>query len=182
MPHEDCRLAFALSRRSLILIAYLLSLVSSSALAASGKPQDTSLLKIVTHHQSATCGIIIESKWFANAQKYEDAFQSLVKGVISDSTQIPSQIDFSHYGVLLISMGQQRTGGYSVKLAAEQMEVVDRRAKIKVLWTTKKPGMMAIQMLTNPCLLLEVPKGDYDFIDVVDQTGKTRLSVPLNEE
>jgi hypothetical protein len=101
--------------------------------------------------------------------------------VISDSKPEPAPINFDNSAVVLISMGQQRTGGYSVKLASDFMEVKNNRGTIAVEWREVKPGMVAIQMLTNPCLFVEVPRGDshghYTSIDIVDQSGKTRATI-----
>lgn len=103
----------------------------------------------------------------------------MFRGLISDSKPQPAVIDFDSHAALLISMGQQRTGGYSVKLASEQMHVKGGRAEISVNWTVAKSGMVAIQMLTNPCLLLQVARGDYQVIDIVDQSGKVKQTITV---
>ena len=136
-------------------------------------------LQINSIYQSAICGTITESQWLANQQQYETTYQALNQGIISDSKPKPVPIDFSRYGVLLVSMGQQQTGGYAVKLASSQVEVANGRAKIQVNWVTKAPGTMTVQMLTNPCLLLKIPGTDFDVIDVIDQSGKVRVSVAV---
>ena len=156
-------------------------LSSGIVMAASGKPNESATLPVVVHYQSATCGSIVESHWLSSQQQYESIFQAMYEGLIADSMPQPVQINFDRQSVLLISMGQQRTGGYSVKLASAKMEVANERAKIQVQWNVKKPGMIAIQMLTNPCLLLEIPGGNYKFIDVVDQSGVTRQSFAVNQ-
>jgi len=136
-------------------------------------------LQITTRYQSAICGTITESQWIDDQQHYEMIFQALNQGLISNSKPKPPSIDFSRDGVLLISMGQQQTGGYAVKLASNQLEVANDRVKIQIEWITKKPGMMTVQMLTNPCLLLEIPRAGYDTIDVIDQSGNVRVSVSV---
>ena len=153
----------------------------ANVMAASGKPVENDSMSIVVHHQSATCGNIVESLWLPDQQKYESTFQAMFTGLMSDSRPQPAPVNFDSHAMLLVSMGQQRTGGYSVKLAAAKMGVANDRAKIQVQWTVKKPDMMAIQMLTNPCLLLEVPRGNYKFIDVVDQSGVTRQSIATDQ-
>ena len=165
--------------KGFLILFLIVSLHSSGVLAASGKPEDDKKLEVTVHYLSATCGSITESQWIADQQQYELTLAALHKGTISDSTAKFPVVDFDRYGVLLISMGQQRTGGYSVKLASNEMNIVDGRGKVRVQWNTKKPGMITIQMLTNPCLLLKVPKGDYSAIDVLDQLDNIRTSVAV---
>ena len=167
-------------RWPLSVICLILFLLSGDVMALSGNPENTSSLPVTVLHQAATCGTIVDSQWISAQQPYEITFQSLFQGKISSSNPEPATVDFSKNGVLLISMGQQRTGGYSVTLAVDQMQISDGRAKIQVVWNTRKPGTMAIQMLTNPCLMLEVPKGNYSVIDVQDQVGNTRMSISVN--
>ena len=166
--------------RTLVATGLLCFLYLGKVMAVSGKPPESEMVPIIVHHQSATCGNLSESQWISDQQKYESVFQAMFRGFISDSRPQPALVGFDKHAMLLVSMGQQRTGGFSVKLAAEQMEVSNNRARIKVHWQTAKPGMMAIQMLTNPCLLLEVPRGNYELIDIVDQSGKTRQSIAVD--
>lgn len=163
-----------------LLVAILL--LAGKTLAVSGKPPESSLLPMIVHHKSATCGTLVESQWLSNQKEYEAVFQEMFKGLISNTKPQPAVIDFKNRAMLLVSMGQQRTGGFSVALASKQMDVANERATIRVQWKTSKTGMVTIQMLTNPCLLLEVPRGNYRVIDVVDQSGKVRQSITVDQQ
>ena len=158
--------------------------VSGCAMAGSEDASnvESPTLKVSVHHQSATCGKLTESQWLPDQQRYESTFQAMFQGLVSDSKPQTKIINFDKYGMLFISMGQQRTGGYSIKLSSEQMQVKDGRATIEVNWVTAKRGMVTIQMLTNPCLLLLVPRANYRVIDVVDQSGTLRQSINVNGE
>ena len=158
--------------------------------ASSGKPKEMEPqaavpAKIIAHHYSSTCGNIIESQWLSSHEAYEASFKAMFQRVISDSKPEPVSINFDVSAMVLISMGQQRTGGYSVKLASELMDIKNNRATIAVQWREAKSGMVTIQMLTNPCLFVEVPRGgsygNYTIIDVVDQAGKTRVTINTTE-
>jgi hypothetical protein len=170
-----------LSPAKMSLLVFLLS-IAGEATAVSGKPPENDLFPVIVHHKSATCGTLVESQWLSDQKEYEAVFQAMFKGFMSDTKPQPATIDFDNKAMLLVSMGQQRTGGFSVTLASKQMEVADERAKIQVQWKTSKAGMVAIQMLTNPCLLLEVPRGNYTVIDVVDQSGKVQQSITVDQK
>lgn len=129
--------------------------------------------------QSSVCGKLTSSQWLDDAQQYHATFNAMFQGLISDSKPQPSVINFDSHAALLISMGQQRTGGYAVKLASQQMSVKGDRALISVNWTVAKSGMVTIQMLTNPCLLLQVPRGEYQVIDIVDQSGTVKQTITV---
>ncbi|HDP88491.1 MAG TPA: protease complex subunit PrcB family protein [Thioalkalivibrio sp.] len=88
-------------------------------------------------------------------------------------------VDFEQAGVLLLEMGQRPTGGYAVALAEPVIAVDDGIATVTVNWQEPAPGAIATQALTSPCLLLEIPRGDYTSIRVVDQDGRLRLEIPV---
>jgi hypothetical protein len=163
---------------------------SSMGCAATGKPADNEqkipkldntsvdMVNVVdVLHQSGTCGNITESQWITDQQKYLTSFQGMSQRVISDKKPETAVVDFKKNAVIVIAMGHQRTGGYSVKLASTQIAIKNNRATISVEWRRPMPGMFSIQMITNPCLFVTVPHGDYASIDVVDQTGKRRATL-----
>jgi len=66
------------------------------------------------------------------------------------------EIDFSKETILLVTLGQQRTGGYSVEITG----VEQQEGKTVVLVSTRepKPGGLNIQVLTAPFHIVAVPK------------------------
>ncbi len=79
--------------------------------------------------------------------------------------------------LLLISMGQQRSAGYSLALLSETTTVVDGQISIQVAWNSPPPGMMMAQVVTRPCLLLALTAQNYKGVQVVDQTGALKMSL-----
>lgn len=163
-------------------ICVTLSIFLSQSVAAGGRAANDeqttlSAMKIVVHHRSSTCGGLTQSQWLPNQQVYESTYKALFQNLISDSKPDPAIINFASHAMLLVSMGQQRTGGYAVKLASDQLQLENHRAKISVDWVHPPAGMMTIQMMTNPCLLLQIPRQDYQFVDIVDQSGKVRQTI-----
>ena len=154
---------------------------ASAAHSFGSKPQEQKLEHVEVVHQGSTCGALSQSQWLTEQQKYEVLQKSLMSNVIAGNASNFPAIDFSRRSLLVISMGQQRTGGYSVRLASSQLDVVNDRASVHVNWISPKPGMITIQMLSNPCLLLSLPKGNYKFVDIVDQTGKIKQSLTTSD-
>ncbi|MDY0163286.1 protease complex subunit PrcB family protein [Desulfobotulus sp.] len=88
-------------------------------------------------------------------------------------------VDFDREGVLLLGLGMRRTGGYGIRLASPDLEVSGDTAMIRLHLLRPSPGARTIQVLTWPCVLLRVPRGDYRHVQAVDEAGrlvvKTRI-------
>ena len=84
-------------------------------------------------------------------------------------------IDFKKYRVLHIDMGQKRTAGHSISLARPDAQLIDGRLVISVNWHEPAKGQLLAQVLTHPCMLLQVPLVKFNSIQVIDQTGKQRI-------
>lgn len=85
------------------------------------------------------------------------------------------KVDFDNSNALLISMGQKPSGGYAVSLRESTANVKRGTAQIAIDWVEPIPGVFTTQMLTSPCLLVSLPKGDYQKLEVVDQYNKTHF-------
>jgi hypothetical protein len=89
------------------------------------------------------------------------------------------EVDFSVDGLLLVHMGQQRTGGYAIELADPIAQVKDGIASVLVDWITPLPDTVVTQMITAPCILLKLQKSDFSSIQVIDQDGRVRVVVDV---
>lgn len=92
----------------------------------------------------------------------------------------PSQhttANFPHHAVILLSMGQQTSGGYALKLASTPLRISNQKASLAIEWLTPQAGMMLTQALTSPCILIEIPLGDFNTLDIVDQSGNARFTL-----
>jgi len=159
----------------------ILCITAPLVLAVSGKPTEEPL-SVRKLHQSTTCGSVAVSQWITTPAQAEKVYKQLFHGVITDTQPKPPDTNYSTHALLLVSMGQKTTGGYSVTLASEELKLLNAHAQLSVHWTEAKPGMITIQMLTNPCLLVDVSRGAYEFIDVVDSSGKVRQSIELTAQ
>jgi len=72
-------------------------------------------------------------------------------------TKIPD-VDFETEMVLLVAMGQQRTGGYAIEITA----VTPTQDRVRVALKTKEPapGGITIQALTAPFHMVAVPRSE----------------------
>jgi hypothetical protein len=95
--------------------------------------------------------------------------------------QLPSTpaVDFDTAHVVTIQMGQKPTGGYGIELADPYAHVGAGEALIQLRWIEPVPGTIVIQVLTSPCLIVALPKGDYGRIVITDETGKVRGTISL---
>jgi hypothetical protein len=88
-------------------------------------------------------------------------------------------VDFKSQRLVYLHMGARRTGGYRLDLAGETADLVGKTLVIPVSWQEPGEDALVTQMLTHPCLLLVLPRGAYNRIEVVDQSGQTRLSTTI---
>lgn len=173
-----------ITRYTLIAVALLFLL---AACTANSQSQDANAatgtnmsLKITTVHASSQCGPTVTTQWISSQQQFETLFRASQQQMISPEPPHPSSIDFTRYGVVLVSMGQQRTGGYMIELAQEELAVRNDTAQITVRWREPEPGMMVAQVLTHPCVFLRVPRADYQSVRVVDQENKVRAELTVS--
>jgi len=88
-------------------------------------------------------------------------------------------VDFDREGLLLVEMGERATAGYGVDLAAPEVEVRAGTAWVRTRWTMPAPGTINAQVITSPCVVIKLPKGDFDAIRVVDQNDKQRARIAV---
>ena len=143
-------------------------------------PASAKLLKLETLRLSSQCGSSLATQWVSGQQQLEKLLQAAQGMMISASPQAAPNVDFSQYGVLFLSMGQQRTGGYAIRLAREEMQIASGSAEVIVQWQEPEPGMMVTQVITYPCIFIKIPQGEYQQIRVVDQQQKVRAEISVN--
>ncbi len=164
------------------LFLYFIILAGLNACAGSG---DQFMLKKMSARlilSSMDCGVSTEGPGLSVLSSRKELDEAMVRITRLTGHDFSGQIDvsFDREQIMRINMGQQRTGGYSLTLIAEQAIVKDGWAIIPVQWNTPAKDRMLIQVLTSPCLFVAIPRADYEGIRVVDQDGSVRLQSPLN--
>lgn len=102
-----------------------------------------------------------------------------IRGHILDDAVVPPEVNFERAAVLLIEMGRRNTGGYGLQLVDRYPDIVGERARVRVAWNRPAEDVMVPQVLTSPCLMLEIPRGRYSSVQVIDQAGRVRVTVPV---
>jgi hypothetical protein len=152
----------------------------SPATSSTAKPASVPVGIIYRNQQ---CNLMqAQARWVEEQPAYEALFKDLLKSYIRSQTEKPPAVDFTQYGVLLVAMGQKNTGGYAVDLASGDAKVGNGVLQVSVHWQEPRRGMMVTQALTSPCLLLKIPKAQFQNIEVKDQSGTVRLSGTINPE
>lgn len=82
--------------------------------------------------------------------------------------------DDDHY-LLLISMGQQSSAGYSLTLLSTTAPLVDGVVSLQVAWNSPPADMMVAQVVTEPCLVLALKRQTYEGVQVLDAHGKVKM-------
>lgn len=153
------------------------------ALAACVTPKPgTGRLEVRTLYSSVGCDTRSEqaaATWLDSPQAFAAAYRRLSRSRLEAGA--PPEVNFDSHGVLLVEMGRQNTGGYRLLLADPHLFMAGGRAQLHVAWLEPEAGAMVPQVITSPCLLLEIPKGDFSAVQVVDQAGRLRATADVEK-
>ena len=89
----------------------------------------------------------------------------------NDSDDAATVPDFDGVTVMVISMGQKPTPGYSIEISGG--EVADGSLTITSVWQEPAEGTILPQVLTSPCIEVSVPSAQYNAVRIEDQFGET---------
>lgn len=76
----------------------------------------------------------------------------------------------------LVGMGQRTTGGYGLAVS-RAAHLAAGVLRLQATFVAPAAGGMRTQILTSPCALVRLPKGQWNAIAVYDQTGRERAVV-----
>lgn len=96
-----------------------------------------------------------------------------------DPCEAAGGVDFSSEAVLVINMGRKPTGGYSLTLAGEKIRISDGTAVVRVRRTVPDPNAVLPQVISHPCMMLRITRGDYSRVRVVDQDNQAMGEITL---
>lgn len=116
---------------------------------ADGFPGTTSGQNFVILHESGYGGREAESHEVARSQQELDV-------LMKEFNHNTMSVDFSKYNVVAVSMGQQRSGGYSITI--KKVTVEGNTAQVLVKKTAPEPGAMVTMALTAPYCIAAIPK------------------------
>ena len=127
-------------------------------------------------HASTQCGAdapLVERIADAGVLK-----QAIAGRMVGGTPAAPS-VDFDRSLVLRLSMGQQPNPGHRMGVTGARVEGAARRLVIDTVWATPEPGRMYAAVVTQPCVIISVPRGDYGGVAVLDAQGRERMGTAL---
>ena len=80
-------------------------------------------------------------------------------------------VDFGQVTVIVISMGQKPTPGYSVEVLEDSAVLQGGSLNISSVWQQPAEGAILAQVLTSPCVAITVPTAQYDTVKINNQHG-----------
>ncbi len=82
------------------------------------------------------------------------------------------EVNFEKNAILLIVLDEKPTTGYTLQRSERPAVIENRQLIITVIIEKPEAGALQAQILTRPCLAIEIPGNRYDTIAVYDQNGK----------
>ncbi|HLV78249.1 MAG TPA: protease complex subunit PrcB family protein [Marinobacter sp.] len=145
--------------------AFVLSLLAGCSVSSPHNVQAQPQVRQLT--QSAHCGLTGPGVAPVNSSRELDKLlgvsgQNMATGVIR-------QVDLAHEQLIIITLGQRPTAGYSVGLRDVQWEKPTLKLEMRV--GEPAPDMMVAQVLTSPCVVLGVRGGPWERLEVTGLTA-----------
>ena len=133
---------------------------------ACGGEEPAQSLPVTSLHSLSQCGATEqEVGWVKEPQQFSELILTL---------RLPADrltLDFTRYSLLVVYLGAQPNPGYQVQLLEEQAKLLGNRLRVGVERVMPDPDMLYAQVVTYPCLLLSIPNGAYQQVEVIDQFG-----------
>lgn len=158
---------------------YLLMLLLSACKTDSMQEPATAAVEVALLAQSSFCQAVSPEPSIAlltDDTAYKSAYSRLGKQS-PGNTDSPPDVDFSRLSVSAIYMGIRPTAGYQVGLTSRAAKIGENNElHLFVTWTEPAAEALLAQVITSPCLLLTIPKGEYSTIQVIDEEGNIRIT------
>lgn len=120
-----------------------------------------------------------KAMWIDSRQALNLQWKRMLSHRIGEGKPPTPQVEWDTHGILLVHMGQKTTGGYRLELAHPHGRLQAGSALVTINWIEPPAGAIAAQMITSPCLMLKIQRGEYRSVEIVDQSGRQRARVDL---
>lgn len=137
-------------------VASLLTACTATGGGVGGEPQ----VRQVT--QSAQCGLT--GPGVAHARTSAELEALLDVGGQNMSTGVIRQVNLDEESLVIVTLGQKPTAGFSVGLDSAARE--NNTLKLAVNVTAPAPDMMVAQVITTPCVVLAVAGDGWQRLEV----------------
>lgn len=115
-------------------------------------------------------------------QRYNLIFKRLNRHIIGSSEVVPPLIDFSKYIVLLLELGQRNTAGYEIRLADEDISLIDGVVHLGIVKDRPDPRKMTAMVITSPCIMIKLQIADYSLIRILDQQNELFIEIAARKK
>jgi hypothetical protein len=88
-------------------------------------------------------------------------------------------VNWGTEAVVLVSAGQRPGAGYAVELASQKAPVKEGEAAVRVSLSSPPAGATGAQLMTNPCLVVAMPREGLHAVAVLDG-GRVIATVKLD--
>ena len=112
--------------------------------------------------------------WIDSRQMLIAHWQRMLSHRIGEGKPSIPQIEWDTHGLVLIHMGQKSTGGYGLELLRRRALLKGGTAYVRINWKQPPAKAIVTMMITSPCLLVKIQRGDYNSVAIIDQSGRQR--------
>ncbi len=148
-------------------------------------PQASKPIDIQVMHERTHCGNAAEmptALWIADRARLTRIFDRMNRRQIGGSApEWAENFDFKNYGILFVHMGRQSTGGYALEYVPGHAHISGKTATVVLNWITPDPEAMVTQAITQPCIMLKLPKTGFTRIEIIDQHGRLKAAIDLEQ-
>lgn len=148
----------------------------------SGASADAKGVAIEPVHADSVCSgspRVPKALWINSHQDLKRQWQRMLSHRIGAGKPSIPQVDWETHGIVMVHMGQKTTGGYRLELAQPHGRLQADSAMVSVNWIEPPPGAIAAQVITSPCLVFKIQRGEYHSVVIVDQSGGQRAKAEL---
>ena len=163
-----------------VLFSALLLLVVACQPVMDREQQQGSKLAVEVLYASQQCGYSQanpEATWIDNAQQLEASIKKIQHNMPGGKVINLPKLDFKHEIVLLVEMGQQPTLGYRIELSESDSLIVKQGlSQLTLDWVQPSAGSIVAQIVSSPCLLLKLDRGNYISVQILNRQGIVKAS------
>jgi hypothetical protein len=125
-------------------------------------------LPLTTLYESLQCGVKEVGVSILHEQRELDNIFNYSGVIISDAKQNNAPRLKESENVVVVSMGEKPSAGYSLYLKENMAEVKNNILNIEIIFQDLAENDMAASIVTTPCIIVSVEKAKYDAINVGD--------------
>ena len=166
-----------IKNRTMLLLLYF---IITGCPPTTSQPIENTTPEVRILYRGTQCGDIhlsARAVWINNFDQLEASFAHVTQNAVDKNEPRYPAVDFSQERVLMVSMGQKPTSGYALNLTSSKLKVSGSTAVLNIFWIEPPQDAILPQVITNPCILLAIPKQPYTRIHLLDQAGRLRLQL-----